>query len=253
MAAFDVCENDACINAYMCLCDCACICMHVCMCLCVCVTGWMHACVCACIPLPFIHTCSLVCTLKTISITGNFTPLLCFQLVEERLNKDICDLFMQSRDTLTKLAEQYKITWFYSTLHGLFLRGPAEAVKEASVYLNNNVSCDNCRCPTATVSQASGYHDNNVIKVTRNEPTVAAVKQTSGNVNSKSSDRFRGHDNCPTTPAVVLQPDGTMVAKVNKKKCLPGYKSHGTIVVAYDFPAGVQGVSGCCGILVIVL
>ena len=176
-----------------------------------------------------------------------FTSLLCLQLVEERLNKEIYNLFLQSRDTLTTLAEQHKITWFYSTSHGLFLRGPAEAVKEASGYLKNNVFCDDCRRPSAAVSQASAYHDNNVIKVTRNEPTAAAVKQTSGNVNSKTVDRLRGRDNCPATRAVVLQPDGTMVAKVNKKKCLPGYKSHGTIVVTYDFPAGVQGVSCRCG------
>ena len=230
---------------HVCLCNCPCICLHVCACVCMC--DCLGACVCACIPLPFIHTCSLVCTLKSISITGDFTPLLCFQLVEERLSKHIYEFFLQSRDTLTTLADQHKITWFYSTSHGLFLRGPAEAVKEASLYLNNNVSCDDYKSPKAAVSQAAGYRDNNVIKVTRNEPTAAAVKQTSGNVNSKTVDRSRGRDNCPKTRAVVLQPDGTMVAKVNKKKCLPGYKSNGTIVVTYDFPAGVQGVSCCCG------
>ena len=123
--------------------------------------------------------------------------MLCLQLIEERLGKDIYDLFTQSHDNLTSLTEQHKITWFYSTSQGLYLRGPAAAVKQASSYLNNNVAHRVC-------------------------------------------DESESH---PARRALVLQPDGTMVAQVKKKKCLPGYPNNGTIIVTYDFPPGVQGVS----------
>jgi len=45
------------------------------------------------------------------------------------------------------------------------------------------------------------------------------------------------------TGPVVMQPDGTMVVVVKRKRFLPGNNKHCTLVVTYDFPAGTQGVS----------
>ena len=47
------------------------------------------------------------------------------------------------------------------------------------------------------------------------------------------------------TGPVVMQPEGTMQVKVKKSRFLPGYNRYCTILLTYEFPEGVQGVSFC--------
>ena len=60
-------------------------------------------------------------------------------MIVAKLNDDVHELYSRSPDALTAVTEQYKITWFYSTSQGLYLRGPAADLRPAYDYLTNNV------------------------------------------------------------------------------------------------------------------
>ena len=60
-------------------------------------------------------------------------------MIVAKLSEDVHELYSRSPDALTSVTEQYKITWFYSTSTGLYLRGPAADLKPAYDYLTNNV------------------------------------------------------------------------------------------------------------------
>ena len=81
------------------------------------------------------------------------------------------------------------------------------------------------------------------------DPTVTDLlaremdKSLRGDADADSADGARAPPPPPKrTGPVVMQPDGTMVVVVKSKRFLPGHNKHCTLLVTYDFPAGIQGV-----------
>ena len=54
------------------------------------------------------------------------------------MSDDVYELFSQSRDALTSVVERYNTMWFYSSSHGLYLRGHGSDVKKAYDHLETN-------------------------------------------------------------------------------------------------------------------
>ena len=82
-------------------------------------------------------------------------------------------------------------------------------------------------------------HDPKVIDVLARE-----MDQTlRGGGDADSADGAKPPPPPKRTGPVVMQPDGKMVVVVKNKRFLPGHNKHCTLLVTYDFPAGIQGVS----------